>query len=495
MADQTSNTHKAIKGMSSQALVTIVLGVLEIVSFSIMSRLLTQEDFGYYAAITAITTVFASFSETGIGSAIVQRKEINARFINNAFTLSFIFGLFITLLLFMLAKPLSIAVADETMMVPLMLMSVTLLCHCLTSVNISIVHRQLKFLQLGLIHLISLVVTTVVAIILALYGLGYYAIIAKVVLSSVLSLVLSWILAKTRYHFALDKDTFKSIFSFSGWLMASVFFRNLAQQMDRLLMTRLISVETLGAYNRPKDFIGQISNRIAGIFDSALFPVLSQIQDNFNSMKNAYLRSVYLLNLVSSLLAIVFVFTCELIIRIFFGAEWFNVIAVFQVLSVAIIFSFDARLADCYLRSLGLTKQQFFFRIFEVMAKFLGLIIGYRWGIMGIAVSVLITDAIMVGVKHFYIASKIGIKLKEGLFALFSSLQGCIIMVPFLVLADYLSPQTTGGELVMVVVSGVLIILCYLIVPSLAGREYKNVYYPQIMDFIKSKLSFLKNRR
>ena len=96
MASQESNTSKAIKGMSSQTLVTIVLGVVEIVAFSIMSRLLTQEDFGYYAAITAVTVVFASFSETGIGAAIIQRKEINQRYIDNAFTLSFIFGAIIS---------------------------------------------------------------------------------------------------------------------------------------------------------------------------------------------------------------------------------------------------------------------------------------------------------------------------------------------------------------------------------------------------------------
>lgn len=495
MVEPASNTTKALKGMSSQTMVTVGLGVLEIVSFSIMSRLLSQEDFGYYAAITAITMVFASFSETGIGSAIVQRKEINAKYINNAFTLSFIFGAFISLLLLVLAKPLSVAVADKSMMVPLMLMSVTLLCHCLTSVNNSILHRQLKFFTIGLIHLISLVVTTVVAIILAVKGYGYYAILTKAILSSVLTLLLSWLLAKTRYHFEIDKETVKSIFGFSGWLMASVFFRNLAQQMDRLLMTRLISVDTLGAYNRPKDFIGQISNRIAGIFDSALFPVLSQIQDNYNSMKNAYLRSVYLLNVVSSLLTVTFVFNGELIIRIFFGTEWFNVLAVFQVLSIAVIFSFDARLADCYFRSLGFTKQQFYFRILEVVSKLIGLFVGYRWGMMGIAISVLLTDAIMVTAKHLYIAKRIGIPFGEGMSAMLRSLQGALVMVPLLLILLFIREHTIGWDILIASLTCVLFIICFLILPSLAGREYKNVYFPQIVGFVRSKLKFLDKRK
>ncbi len=139
----SSNTEKVIKGISSQTLVTVLLGVVEIVSFSIMSRLLTKDDFGYYAAITAITTVFASFSETGIGAALVQKKEITREYINNAFSLSLLFGLFISGLLLLLAKPLSAITIDHALVTPLMLMSITLLCNCLTSVNISIMQRNL----------------------------------------------------------------------------------------------------------------------------------------------------------------------------------------------------------------------------------------------------------------------------------------------------------------------------------------------------------------
>lgn len=474
--------------MSSQTIVTIVLGVVEIVSFSIMSRLLTQEDFGYYAAITAITAVFASFSETGIGSAIIQRKEINDRYINNSFTLSFLFGLFISVLLLVMARPLAAAVADKSMTMPLMLMSVTLLCNCLVSVNTSIIYRRLEFLKVGVIHLISLVVTTIVAIILALKGCGYYAILTKALLTSVLTLFLSWILAKTRFHFALDKDTFKSIFSFSGWLMASVFFRNLAMQMDRLLMSRLLSVNTLGAYNRPKDFINQISGKIAGIFDTALFPVLSQIQDNPVSMKNAYLKSLYLINVASVILCLGFVFNGELIIRIFFGIEWFNVLTVFQILSVAIIFGFDARLADCYLRSLGWTKQQFFFRIFEVIAKILGLFIGYHWGMVGVAFSVLVTDAFMVGIKHYYIAKRLGISLFESLDALLKSCQVFLILLPCLITLLVFLPHSALGEAIMLIVFVVLITTCFLVFPRLVGKQYCEMVYPQLISTIKSKI-------
>ena len=453
-----------------------------------MSRLLTQQDFGYYAAISAVTMVFASFSETGIGSAIIQCKVISQRYINNAFTLSFIFGLAIMLLMLALSPALANIVADKSMTIPLMLMSITLLCNCLSSVNTSIMYRRLEFLRVGLINLISLVVTTVIAVVLAIKGLGYYAIISKAILASLLTLFFSWIMAKTRYGFSLDKENFKSIFSFSGWLMASVLFRNLSQQLDRLLMTRLLSVQILGAYNRPKDFINQISNKFAGIFDTALFPVLSQIQDNKKSLKNAYLRSSYLLNLISSILALGFVINAELIIRIFFGKEWFNIVLVFQILSIAIIFYFNARLADCYLRSLGFTKQQFVFRILEVSAKIAGLFLGYHWGMIGIAVAVLISDAIMVIIKNIYIAKKIEIKRRDGILSLLKSMQFSIVLLPFLILFKFVLPESILGEVLVVSIFLIFMIVCLLAMPECVGKEYKESIYPQVIIVVKKIL-------
>ena len=381
MAKEISNTSKAIKGMSSQTIVTIVLGLVEIVSFSIMSRLLTQVDFGYYAAITAITSIFSTFSETGIGSAIIQQKELTNRYVNNAFTISLIFGSFISILLFSLAGQLAQSVADISMKVPLMLMSVTLLLHCLTSVNISLMHRRLQFLRVGTINLISLIITTAIAICLAYKGYGYYAIITKAVLSSIITWLLSFILCKTKFGFALDKESFKRIFSFSGWLMASSLFKNLAHQIDRLLMPRLLSVAALGSYNRPKDFVEQISGKINGIFDTALFPVLSGLQDNKPALQSAFRRSMYVMNIFALLLTMSFMFNSGLLIRIFFGAQWMDLKPVMFVISSSLLFNMDGRLADCYLRSLAMTKQQFFFRIFETIIKTVGVLVGYKWGI------------------------------------------------------------------------------------------------------------------
>ena len=488
MAKEISNTSKAIKGMSSQTIVTIVLGLVEIVSFSIMSRLLTQVDFGYYAAITAITSKFSTFSETGIGSAIIQQKELTNRYVNNAFTISLIFGSFISILLFSLAGQLAQSVADISMKVPLMLMSVTLLLHCLTSVNISLMHRRLQFLRVGTINLISLIITTAIAICLAYKGYGYYAIITKAVLSSIITWLLSFILCKTKFGFALDKESFKRIFSFSGWLMASSLFKNLAHQIDRLLMPRLLSVAALGSYNRPKDFVEQISGKINGIFDTALFPVLSGLQDNKPALQSAFRRSMYVMNIFALLLTMSFMFNSGLLIRIFFGAQWMDLKPVMFVISSSLLFNMDGRLADCYLRSLAMTKQQFFFRIFETIIKTVGVLVGYKWGIIGVAITVVVTNFIAKLVKIIYVGGKIDISTSQVINIILSSWKFATILLPISIIAELFLPDTWGGDIAMAAIFAITVLFLFLFCPRFVGTKYESEIYFKLVPIIKKKL-------
>ena len=485
-SNNTTNTKKVVKGISSQTLVVVVLGVVEIVSFSIMSRLLTKDDFGYYAAISAITSIFATFSDAGIGSALIQRKGLDENFKNNAFSLSLVFGSVLTLILVILSVPLADLVLDRSMAIPLMLMSITLLCNSMVSVNYSLMQRKLQFLRVGLINLISLLITTITAILLALNGYGYYAIIAKAVLYSLLTLISSYIFVNEKFRWFLDKKSVKSIWSFSGWLMFSVVVRNIGAQTDRLIMGRILSVGILGSYNRPKEFIEQISSKINGIFDTALFPVLSGIQDNQSSLSSAYKTSIYYMNIFSMLLSMSFICNRELIIRIFFGEEWMSVSPILVILSINLIFNADGRLSDCYFRSLGLTKQQFYFRCAEMVLTIVLVVLGALfYGVLGVAVGYTIANFTMIFMKVRYLVNYISVPFRVVVFTLISSWRFAIFIYPVMILLSCLIPNNIYGNIIEL---GVFIIMCaliFLFFPQLVGNRYKSEALTKVKSFIK----------
>lgn len=488
MSNQT-NTQKVLKGVSTQAFISLMMGVIEIVSFSILSRLLTQRDFGYYAAISAVTSVFSVFSDAGIGSAIVQRKNLDKKFIDNAFTISLVFGIVGTSLMLILSRPLSYYVADDTMMIPLMLVALTLLMGSLSSVNYSIMHRKLQFFQMGIIRISALILTTIVSIILAFKGFGYYAIISKVILYSIIQLFASYLAANTLYHLSFDKKVFKEIFSFSGWLQASVFFREIANQIDKLMMSSLFNVTTLGLYSRPKEFINSMTGRLTGIFDSSLFPVLSSIQDEKERIKNTYTSTLYYLNIVGLMITLSFMFNSELIIRIFLGVDWMNVNTLFIVLSISGICLINGSLGDIFLRSLAFTKQQFYLRILQTILSIVMIITAARFGLLTVAIAYLLANSVVVISKMGFISNKIDFGLKESLLLIIKSYQVAVVYVPVYILCMIFMPNTIGYNILKLILFCLITICTFVFFPNIVGYKYKTEMHYKVVKRVKQYLS------
>lgn len=488
-----SNTVKVIKGMSAQTLITVVLGFLEIISFSIMSRLLTEKDFGYYAAIIAIVAVFQSLAETGIGAAVIQRKDLTDRYINCAFTMSLIVGGVVSTMLFASAGVVSKFVADETMTVPLRVISVTLLCNCLTSVNISLLHRNLHFIKTGAISIISLVTTTVVAMILAIKGFGYYAIIAKGVLASIVSLVLSYFVVRFKYRCVLDIKTYREIFGFGGWLMAAALFRNMASQVDRLVMTSLFSIQTLGEYTRPKELISTLAGKCNSIFDTVLFPVLSTMQDSKERLRNSFNRACFSLNLFAAVLGVMFLCNSEMLICIFLGDKWLGVNKLFKVFSLYPVLLINGRMCDIFLRSLGMTRQQFIFRVGQLAIAVAFILASYKFGIVALAFAVMISYGFITVLKFFYVTNKMGVNGRTTICTIFASYRFIVFLFPVYVIFHSILPNTWIGNAMQAMVLAVCLLLLFLLFPGVVGKQYKEDVHAIVMNYTRKYL--LKNDR
>ncbi|MBO6533849.1 MAG: oligosaccharide flippase family protein, partial [Muricauda sp.] len=67
-----------------QSVSVLSLNVLQIIYFSVMTRLLLKEDYGLMAIINAFIGIGNIFVMGGMGSALIQRKKINNKHINGA---------------------------------------------------------------------------------------------------------------------------------------------------------------------------------------------------------------------------------------------------------------------------------------------------------------------------------------------------------------------------------------------------------------------------
>lgn len=400
MPEQKSSTEAAVKGAHSQTAVVAIRGVLSLLYFSVMSRLLTPDDFGYFALISAVTTILGSLSEAGLGSSVVQKKDVSKEYIDTAYSLSIILGLAFGCILFLGAELFSkIVCGSNHLRLAFRLMSVILLSQSFNNILWAIYMRKLNFFRYGLIQIFAEFLSYILGIVLAFYGFGFYAIIAVAIFSQLFLTLTFVILGKVKFKFLIVKKYIKDIMGYGGWLTASVVVRNFTNEIDKIIIGRFLSISDLGAINRPSGFVGRINSHVNGIFDVVLFPILSGIQDNIEKITRAYIKIVSLMMTFSIILAGTLTISSKLIINIFFGPQWLDLQPILVIFSLATLIHGFSRVADSFFRSLGIVKLYFIARIINWVI-FVGCVcIGCQFEIIGAAVGMVVGSILSCFIK------------------------------------------------------------------------------------------------
>ena len=322
---------------------------------------------------------------------------------------------------------------------------------------------------------------------LAYLGMGVWSMVWAVVVDSLLKNIIPYFfLSNTRFSFLYDKDDYKAILSFGGWLTLSRLFMSVYVQLDKLLLGKLFSVAELGRFSRPNEFIKTATTQIAGIYDTSLFPILSGVQDNHESIRKSFKYSLFYLNILGSLLTVLFIFNAELIIKIVLGSQWLNLRLLFQILSVGIFFQFNSQLADCYYRSLGKVKLLFLYQVFSCISMAIAIFIGSMWNIEMVAINIVICKAIIAFLKLAILIIGIKYRFRDFLRTLRSSfnLTAIVLLEGLVVLFLHRSLFIDCLLLVFQLVTIVNVVFFY---PHLIGKHFAENLYPLIKNIYQRK--------
>lgn len=474
-----SESTKVFKGLSSQTLITILSGAIGIANFAVMSRLLTRETFGYFAIITAVMVVINEVNNAGMGSAVIQRKNIDEDFYNTAFSISMITGAIFSLLVFILSPLLSeFFVKSNRLEVAFKVVSITLLLNNISSVLRAQYMRKLQFLKFGTYQIIATILSYGLGISMALYGFQLSAIVAASVSNSIFMALILMYLSKNTLRFRIETRYIKEIVSYGGWLTAAGLVRSVYEQIDKLLTTRWLSISSLGAYNRPSGFVFQISSIVNGIFDTTLFPILSGIQDDKTKMLSAYEKSMELTCIFSTLMAYVMILSAHFLTIFFLGKEWLDLVPIFQTASFTIIFLFCGRIGDSFFRSTGYVKEYFYIRVAVCCISIVCVYLGCKFGIVGLAFGVMISRLFDVMLKMMILGYKLSARLTSLMYNIFRDLLIPSLYFVFCLLLSCFIGISYISDLMMIVFVALMIITFYLRPQIFGCVFYDNVYSP-----------------
>src|SRR5271166_5352007 len=167
--------------------------VIRLGSVAVMARLLMPEYFGLLSMVTAITAIAERFKDLGLSNATIQKTEINHEQVSTLFWLNAGVGLAMMLLVVGLAYPVSLFYSDARLISITLAIAISFPLSGMAIQHQALLRRQMKFTQLAGIQSSASLLCLALAIIMALKGFGYWALVAREVSRNVFMAAGSWL--------------------------------------------------------------------------------------------------------------------------------------------------------------------------------------------------------------------------------------------------------------------------------------------------------------
>ncbi|MFW2441054.1 MAG: oligosaccharide flippase family protein, partial [Arenicellales bacterium] len=158
----------------------------------ILARLLEPSDFGLIAMVMVIIGIASVFTDIGLGSALIQRRKVLPVHYSSVFYFNIFVGLFLTLITYYSAAPIAAFYNNDDLVLITQVMSLSFIINALSSVQNTILRKELNYAVLTKAKFIASFISSAVAVIMAFNGAGVWSLVAQTLIMGILYNILIW---------------------------------------------------------------------------------------------------------------------------------------------------------------------------------------------------------------------------------------------------------------------------------------------------------------
>ncbi|GAB3538517.1 lipopolysaccharide biosynthesis protein [Pontibacter brevis] len=376
---------RSVKGGFITVAGQVVSFALNISSTIVLARLLTPEDYGLVAMVTAVTGFVTIFKDLGLSAAVIQKEQINQQQVSAVFWINVFISLGIALIVSLLAPVLVNFYDEERLFYITLVFSAGIFISGLSLQHNALMKRQMKFQRLAMINTANAFFSIVCGVLLAWFGFGYWAIVAISVLFPSFNTLALWLVCDWRPSFTLKANDVKSFLKFgagiTGFDMINYFSRN----MDNVLIGKFVGSVALGLYTKAYQLLLLPITQLRDPLNGVALPALSTLQNDSGKYRSYYKRFLFTLAFFSMPAVVYMAVFSEELILIVLGDQWIEASSIFRVLALAAFIQPLLSTIGLVMISTGDIKRYFTWGCINAALVVTAFFIGVQWGVDGVA--------------------------------------------------------------------------------------------------------------
>lgn len=356
-------------GKYSKVLLSIVVEV-------VLARLLTPHDYGVVAVVTVFTTFFSIFADMGLGTAIIQRKELTKSDIDQLFTFTVYAAAVLGTMFFLASYTIASFYRNKVYINIGKLLSLSLFFDTLNMVPNGVMNREKQFVKIAVRTLVVYVISVIITIVLAFLGAKYYALVVQAILSSLFTFLWNAKTTRPKFKFRYDNEPLRRVARYSGFQFAFNLLNFFSRNLDNLLAGKFIGSSQLGYYNKAYTLMQYPVSNLSGVITPVLHPILSDFQNQKEVLYQKYIQIVKVLATVGIWAETICIFGGSEIIHIMYGSRWDNSIVCFRLLAISIATQMINSSSGAAFQALGNTKMLFVQGVINTCVTVLAILFG-----------------------------------------------------------------------------------------------------------------------
>ena len=380
---------------------------IRFLSMLVLARILVPSDFGIFGIALLSVSFLETFLRLGLHAALVQKRGDIEEFFDTAWVMGLGRGLIICLALFFSA-PLIANFFDSPKLIGIIqILSIAPLLMSMENVGMVFFTKRLDFRKLFLYEISGTLANVIVAVSLAIILRSVWALIYGLLARHFVNVFMSYVLHPYRPSLKFDWAKGKELFQYGKWMLGSGIILYFINQGDNAFVGKMFGTTALGYYVMAFNLSNLPATEITHVISRVMFPAYSKIQNDVKKLKEAYLKTLQVIALVSIPLAgMIFIFIGDFTVLVL-GERWVPMVPVAQVLSIAGLFrSISASTGPLFN---GVGKPYLVTKIVSIRLVILAACIypfSSVWGLPGAGFAVLLSGMVVDPVA-LYLASRI----------------------------------------------------------------------------------------